>query len=75
MESLLSPLQASIEAISRKKEASRKERDWFTHLTLVGEGGPGVGWVVSPKPGAYVQELIDTLDYWGNKLIKEFKEK
>jgi adenylyl cyclase-associated protein len=47
IESLLGPLQADIEAITRSKEANRKDRDWFTHLTTVGEGSPCVGWVVS----------------------------
>ena len=47
VDGLLSPLQASIEAISRAKEANRRDRDWLNHLTLIGEGGPSVGWVVS----------------------------
>jgi adenylyl cyclase-associated protein len=44
-EGLLAPLQADIEAIIRLKEASRKDRDWFTHLSTVAEGAPCVGWV------------------------------
>jgi adenylyl cyclase-associated protein len=48
-ESLLAPLLADIEAITRSKEANRKDRDWFTHLTTVGEGSPCVGWVVSVR--------------------------
>lgn len=47
IEGLLIQLQADIEAISRKKEANRKDREWFTHLSVVGEGAPSVGWVVS----------------------------
>lgn len=42
---LLNPLQASVEAVTRAKEASRKEREWFNHLTVVAEGAVCVGWV------------------------------
>jgi adenylyl cyclase-associated protein len=46
IESILSPLLADIEAISRAKEAGRKDRDWYAHLSFIGETGPAVGWVV-----------------------------
>lgn len=51
-EGLLNPLQASLEAVSRAKEANRKEREWFNHLTVVAEGAVCVGWVtaVSVQP-------------------------
>jgi adenylyl cyclase-associated protein len=42
---MLSPLQGSIEAISRLKEANRKDRVWFNHLSTIAEGAPSVGWV------------------------------
>lgn len=47
LESLVTPLAGSIEAISRAKEAHRRDRDWFSHLTLLSEGAPVIGWVVS----------------------------
>lgn len=42
---ILSPLQASIEAVTRAKEAARKERDWFNHFTVIADGTAFVGWV------------------------------
>lgn len=42
---LLGPLQAGIEAVTRFKEANRKDRQWFNHLSLVAEGAPAVGWI------------------------------
>ena len=45
LNTLLTPLQADIEAVSRLKEANRKDREWFTHLSTVAEGAPCVGWV------------------------------
>ncbi|KZT28536.1 hypothetical protein NEOLEDRAFT_1129357 [Neolentinus lepideus HHB14362 ss-1] len=73
---LLGPLQADIEAISRQKEANRKDRTWFNHLSTIAEGAPCVGWVtIEPKPGPYVKEINDSTLFYGNRVIKEFKEK
>jgi hypothetical protein len=36
-----------MEAISRAKEANRRDRDWYSHLTVVAEGAPVIGWVVN----------------------------
>jgi adenylyl cyclase-associated protein len=47
IENLLTPLHGSIEAISRAKEANRRDRDWFTHLSFIGEAAASVGWVVT----------------------------
>lgn len=47
IEGLLEPFQESITTISRTKEANRKDRDWYEHLTVVTEGGPSVGWIVN----------------------------
>ncbi|KAH9932144.1 cyclase-associated protein [Amylocystis lapponica] len=75
-EKLLAPLQKDIEAISRAKEANRKDRDWFNHLSTIAEGGTCVGWVaVEPKPAPYVGEIRDSMQFYGNRVIKEFKEK
>ncbi|KAI0668519.1 adenylate cyclase associated N terminal-domain-containing protein [Trametes maxima] len=75
-EKLLVPLQKDIEAITRAKEANRKDREWFNHLSTVAEGAPCVGWVtISPKPGPYANEIKDSTQFYGNRIIKEFKEK
>lgn len=73
---ILSPLQASIEAVTRAKEAARKERDWFNHFTVIADGTAFVGWVtVEPKPGPYVNEIKESTAYYANRILKDFKEK
>lgn len=48
-EEILKPLQLDIATISKTKEANRKDREWYNHLSVVAEGAPVVGWVaVSP---------------------------
>jgi len=92
---LLPKVQASAETLSRFKEANRKERDWFTHLTVLAEAAPVVGWVANnvssslsglkrcceitsdakPKPAPFIGEVKEMAAYYGNKVMKEFKEK
>ncbi|PSS32189.1 hypothetical protein PHLCEN_2v2062 [Hermanssonia centrifuga] len=73
---LLSPLSADIGAVSHAKETSRKDRDWNNHHTVLAEGAPVVGWVaVTPKPGPYVKDVKDSTEFYGNRVIKEFKDK
>lgn len=38
-----------MEAISRAKEANRRDRDWYSHLTVLAEGAPVIGWVVNVR--------------------------
>ncbi|KAF8626377.1 hypothetical protein AX15_005027 [Amanita polypyramis BW_CC] len=69
------PLNKGIEAMGNVKSGNKKERDWFTHLTFIAEAGPVVGWVLSPKPAPYISDVKEAVDYYGNKLIKEWKDK
>lgn len=61
-EVLLNPLQASIEAVTRRKEANRKEREWFNHITVVAEGVVCIGWVtvVSAQCSAVLVDVRHT---------------
>ncbi|KAI0637392.1 adenylate cyclase associated N terminal-domain-containing protein [Trametes polyzona] len=75
-EKLLGPLQKDIEGITHAKEANRKDRDWWNHLSTVAEGAPVAGWVtIAPKPGPFMAEIKDSTQFYANRVIKEFKEK
>ncbi|KAI0253872.1 cyclase-associated protein [Lactifluus subvellereus] len=73
---LLRDIQGDIEAISAIKDSNRKERDWFNHFNFVAEGSPVIGWItMENKPGAYVTDIKEATQFYGNRIIKEFKEK
>ncbi|KAF8267843.1 adenylate cyclase associated N terminal-domain-containing protein [Lactarius quietus] len=73
---LLRDLQRDIEAIGEVKDTNRKERDWVNHLSFVAEGAPAVGWIaLESKPGPYVKDMKDATQFYGNRIIKDFKEK
>ena len=54
-ESHLVPIQTDIDAILRLREAGRKDRDWFTHLSAVAESASWAVWVtvVSTQESKY----------------------
>ncbi|KAI0060797.1 hypothetical protein BV25DRAFT_1953761 [Artomyces pyxidatus] len=75
-QSLLGDIQKDLEAVSAVKEANRKERDWMNHLSVLAEGAPAVGWIaVENKPAPHVSEMKDASQFYGNRIIKDFKEK
>ncbi|KAF9069812.1 adenylate cyclase associated N terminal-domain-containing protein [Rhodocollybia butyracea] len=74
-QSLLSPFHTTIEAINRLKEANRKDRDWFNHLMVICEASAFVGWVLNAKPGPHIVEAKEQAMYYGNRVIKELKDK
>ncbi|KAF7796738.1 hypothetical protein EIP86_007921 [Pleurotus ostreatoroseus] len=76
MEAILVPLSKDIEAVTRAKEQFRKDRDWNGHHTVLAEGAPIVGWVAVPlKPGEYITGIKESMEYYGNRVIKDFKDK
>lgn len=73
---LLNDLQGDIGAISAVKDAHWKERDWAIHLSFVAEGSPAAAWIaVENKPGPYVTDMKEATQFYGNRIIKDFKEK
>ncbi|KAI9446820.1 adenylate cyclase associated N terminal-domain-containing protein [Lactarius indigo] len=73
---LLHSLQDDIGAISGIKDANWKERDWVNHLSFVAEGSPAAAWIaVESKPGPYVTDMKEATQFYGNRIIKDYKEK
>lgn len=71
----MTPLSADVAAITHLKDANRKDKDWWTHLTVISEGAIVIGWVVQDKPGPAINEIKDTVMFYGNRVMKEYKEK
>ena len=72
---LLKPLQQMISAISEIREANRSS-PVFHHLSAVSESIGVLAWVtVDPKPHKHVEESLNSAQFWGNRVLKEYKEK
>lgn len=71
---LLSPMQKEIAGISELRERNRSS-PLFNHLSVVSEGAPAMGWVtIEPAPAGYIAEMIDSSQYYGNRVLNEFKD-
>ncbi|KAN0127539.1 Adenylate cyclase associated (CAP) N terminal domain containing protein [Lactarius tabidus] len=73
---LLRELQDDIVAISAIKDANWKERDWVNHFSFVSEGCPAAAWIaMESKPGPYVTDMKEATQFYGNRILKDFREK
>ena len=72
---ILKELQSMMGAVSDIREANRTS-PLSNHLTTVSEGIAVLGWItIDPKPAAYIGDIMGSAQYYGNRVIKEHKEK
>lgn len=62
-------------AVNDIREANRASPQW-NHLNAVAEGIGGLAWItIEPKPADYLDEIIPGSKYFGDRVMKEFKDK
>lgn len=72
---LLQPTSQLITAIQEHREKKRTSPQ-FNHLSTVSESIPALGWVaVSPAPAPFVKEMKDSGMFYGNRVLKDFKDR
>jgi adenylyl cyclase-associated protein len=72
---LLQPLQEQIMAVSEIRDANRGS-PFFNQLSAVSESIGMLAWVTMDfKPNKHVEESLGSAQYWGNRVLKEYKEK
>ena len=72
---ILKELQSMMGAVNDVREGNRGSPQ-FTHLSTVSEGIAVLGWItIDPKPAEYVSEVLSSAQFYGNRIIKEYKEK
>jgi len=72
---LLKPLQESITVISDIRDANRGSTA-FNQLSTVSESIGVLAWVtVDPKPHKHVEQSFGSAQYWGNRVLNEYKDK
>ena len=70
---LFQPISQGAESIGKIKESNRGSK-YFFHLSALAEGVPALGWVVVSLPVPHVTDFIDAAQFYGNRIIKEYKE-
>ncbi|PKY05843.1 adenylyl cyclase-associated protein [Aspergillus campestris IBT 28561] len=71
---LMTELHNASDAINNVRESNRAS-PLFDHLSAVSEGIVGLGWFFEYKPADFVSEVVGAIQYYGNKVLKEYKEK
>jgi hypothetical protein len=71
---LMTGLHTASDAINNLRESNRAS-PLIDHLSAVAEGIVALGWFFDPKPADFVSEMLGGIQYYGNKVLKEYKEK
>ncbi|OZJ04842.1 hypothetical protein BZG36_02332 [Bifiguratus adelaidae] len=72
---LVVPLQNAMKKVSDLKDQNRGT-EYFNHLTCIAEGVPALGWIaVEPAPAPFIKEFNNAAQFYGNRVIKEYKKK
>lgn len=71
---LLKPLQDDMMAISDIRDKNRGSPE-FNQLSTISESISVLAWVtVDPKPFKHVEDSLNSAQYWGNRVTKEYKQ-
>ncbi|OJD24904.1 hypothetical protein ACJ73_03728 [Blastomyces percursus] len=71
---LLSDLRKASDEINNIREANRPS-PLFNHLSAVAEGVVSLGWFFEPRPAEFVRESIAGAQFYGDRVLREFKGK
>jgi len=72
---LLKPLQEQIQEMSNLRDENRAS-PYFNHLSAISESIGVLAWVtIDAKPHKHIEEMYGAAQYWGNRVLKEYKEK
>lgn len=71
---LLKPLQESITVVSEIRDSNRGS-PFLNQLSAVSDSIGVLAWVtVESKPPLMIEEFFESAKYWGNRVLKEFKD-
>lgn len=74
-QSLIQPINEALVAVTEIKEANRPDPK-YNHLSTVSDGIMVLAWVtVENKPHKHIDDTLSSAQFFGNKVLKEFKEK
>ncbi|KAJ5091578.1 hypothetical protein NUU61_006448 [Penicillium alfredii] len=71
---LMTDLHKASDSLNNIRESNRAS-PLFNHLSAVAEGIVALGWFFESKPADFVADMIGGIEYYGNKVLKEYKEK
>lgn len=70
----MTELHKASDNINNIRESNRAS-PLFNHLSAVSEGIVALGWFFASKPADFVSEIQAGVEYYGNKVLTDYKEK
>lgn len=70
---LLTELHTRTGTVDELRETNRAS-PLFTHLSAISEGIVALGWIVETKPVDFVRGILGGAQYYGNKILKDYKD-
>lgn len=72
---LLAPLQDAISEVNEIRDKNRSKKEIWHQLSAVSESISVIAWVtLESKPAKMIEDCLPSAEYWGNRVLKEFKE-
>jgi adenylyl cyclase-associated protein len=72
----LKPLQESISSISHITDTAGRGSPFYNQLMTVSDSIMVLAWpTIEPKPYKHIESTLESAQFWGNKILKEYKEK
>jgi adenylyl cyclase-associated protein len=71
---LITELHKASDTANMLKDSNRPS-PYFNHLSAIAEGIFALGWFSEPEPAEVVKSMIGSIEYYGNKVLKEYKDK
>jgi adenylyl cyclase-associated protein len=71
---LLTELHTCTGTVDELRETNRGS-PFFVHLSAISEGIVALGWIVETKPADFVKNTLGGAQYYGNNILKDYKDK
>ena len=72
---IIKDLQTEMGTVSEIRE-SNQSSPLKNHLSMVGEGVGALGWItIESSPAEYAAEFMNGAKLYGNRILKQFREK
>lgn len=72
--SLLKPLQDDVALINTFKDDNRRSK-YYSQLNSIAEASGVLSWFLTETPISFIPDIKDSVIFWTNKVLKEFKDK
>ena len=71
---ILTDLQRQISKVCDIRETNRAS-PFFNHLSAVSDGINALGWITDAKPVEQIGDALQSAQFFGNRVLREYKEK